>query len=42
MWKGSMTIGGRSFGGSGGGGGSGIGHMCMVMFQSGWIIVSQT
>lgn len=40
---GSIGIG---IGGGGGGGssslGSGIGHMCMVMFQSGWIIVSQT
>jgi len=26
----------------GGGGGSGIGHMCIVMAQSGWIMVSQT
>lgn len=36
--------GGSAGGGSSafGGGGSGIGHMCMVMIQSGSIIVSQT
>lgn len=34
--------GGGGGGASSFGGGSGIGHMCMVMAQSGWIIVSQT
>jgi hypothetical protein len=32
---------GGPLGGGGGGGGSGMGHMCIVMVQSGWIIVSQ-
>jgi hypothetical protein len=38
--------GSRDSGGSGGiegdGGGSGIGHICIVTAQSGWIIVSHT
>lgn len=42
---GGTSSGGGSAGGSSsafGGGGSGIGHMCMVIIQSGSIIVSQT
>ena len=34
--------GGGGGAGSSFGGGSGMGHMCMVMAQSGWIMVSQT